>query len=89
MPIQFYPRAGQILMCEFTGFVVPEMVKPRPVIVVSPRLPQRSEIVAIVPARRAAWFGEGCLDKGYRLSCPVSVSRSSGFKSRITRQAAR
>jgi uncharacterized protein YifN (PemK superfamily) len=49
LAIKFYPRAGQILMCDFTGFVVPEMVKPRPVIVVSPRLPHRSEIVAIVP----------------------------------------
>lgn len=28
---------------------MPEMVKPRPVIVVSPRLPHRSEIVAVVP----------------------------------------
>lgn len=49
MAIGFYPRAGQLLMCDFTGFVAPEMVKPRPVVVVSPRLPYRSEIVAIVP----------------------------------------
>lgn len=41
-------------MCDFTGFVVPEMVKPRPVIVVSPRLPFRSEIVAIVPVSLTA-----------------------------------
>lgn len=41
-------------MCDFTGFVVPEMVKPRPVIVVSPRLPYRSEIVAIVPVSLTA-----------------------------------
>ena len=49
MPLGFYPRAGQLLMCDFTGFKVPEMVKPRPVVVVSPRLPRRSEVVAIVP----------------------------------------
>jgi uncharacterized protein YifN (PemK superfamily) len=49
MPLPFFPRAGQVLMCDFRGFVEPEMVKPRPVIVVSPRLPYRSEIVAIVP----------------------------------------
>jgi uncharacterized protein YifN (PemK superfamily) len=36
-------------MCDFSGFVPPEMVKPRPVVVVSPRLPFRAEIVAIVP----------------------------------------
>ena len=49
MPIQFHPRAGQILVCDFSGFVVPEMVKKRPVIVISPRLPQRGEIVMLVP----------------------------------------
>ena len=36
-------------MCDFSGFREPEMVKPRPVIVISPRLPHRSDIVAIVP----------------------------------------
>jgi len=36
-------------MCSFKGFQVPEMVKPRPVVVVSPRLPRRSEVVAVVP----------------------------------------
>lgn len=36
-------------MCDFQGFKVPEMVKVRPVMVVSPRLPYRSDIVAVVP----------------------------------------
>jgi mRNA interferase MazF len=49
MAISFYPRAGQILMCDFSGFREPEMNKIRPVIVISPRLPNRSEIVAVVP----------------------------------------
>ena len=49
MPIQFYPRAGQILICDFSGFKEPEMVKPRPVIIVSPKLPYRSEIATVVP----------------------------------------
>jgi uncharacterized protein YifN (PemK superfamily) len=49
MGLQFYPRAGQVLICDFSGFKEPEMVKPRPIIVVSPRLPYRSDIVAIVP----------------------------------------
>jgi uncharacterized protein YifN (PemK superfamily) len=49
MPLNFNPRAGQILVCNFDGFKVPEMVKPRPVVVVSPRLPHRAHIVAIVP----------------------------------------
>jgi mRNA interferase MazF len=49
MAIDFHPRAGEVLMCDFRGFKEPEMVKPRPVIVISPRLPYRSEIAAIVP----------------------------------------
>lgn len=49
MAISFYPRAGQVLICDFSGFVAPEMVKPRPIVVVSPRLPYRSEIVTVVP----------------------------------------
>lgn len=49
MALTFYPRAGQVFMCDFLGFKEPEMVKPRPVIVVSPRLPHRSHIVALVP----------------------------------------
>lgn len=36
-------------MCDFSGFKEPEMNKVRPVIVTSPRLPNRSEIVAVVP----------------------------------------
>jgi mRNA interferase MazF len=54
MPLTFYPRAGQMFVCDFTGFKVPEMVKPRPVIVVSPRLPYRSDIVAVVPTSTTA-----------------------------------
>jgi len=49
MAISFYPRADQVLMCDFSGFVPPEMNKVRPVVVTSPRLPNRSEIVSIVP----------------------------------------
>jgi uncharacterized protein YifN (PemK superfamily) len=54
LPIQFYPRAGQILVCDFSGFKIPEMIKPRPVMVVSPRLPHRGEIVSIVPISTTA-----------------------------------
>jgi len=37
MAIPFVPDAGEVLMCDFTGFQPPEMVKVRRVIVVSPR----------------------------------------------------
>lgn len=38
MAIKFSPKAGQIIWCDFTkGFIEPEMVKKRPVIVVATR----------------------------------------------------
>ena len=66
MSLGFFPRAGQIYMCDFSGFKEPEMVKPRPVIVVSPKLPYRSEIVAVVPISLTAPIHE--LPFCYRLS---------------------
>jgi uncharacterized protein YifN (PemK superfamily) len=35
MPITFHPDLGQVLYCDFTGFEEPEMVKNRPVVVLS------------------------------------------------------
>ena len=49
MAITYFPRMGEVLMCDLSGFQPPEMCKVRPVIIVSPRLPDRSEIYAIVP----------------------------------------
>lgn len=48
MAITFHPRKGQILMCDFSiGFKEPEMVKKRPVIVISPPMEGRSNIVTV------------------------------------------
>jgi mRNA interferase MazF len=50
MPLRYHPRPGQILMCDFSkGFVAPEMVKTRPVVVLSPTMEGRQNIVTIVP----------------------------------------
>jgi mRNA interferase MazF len=49
MPIPFFPRMGQVLIGNFSDLSEPEMTKIRPVIIVSPRLPYRSELVAVVP----------------------------------------
>ena len=47
MPITFHPKPGMILMCDFsTGFKPPEMVKKRPVVVLSK---PRQQLVTIVP----------------------------------------
>jgi len=50
MPLRYQPRPGDIFMCAFPEcFDVPEMVKTRPVIVVSPQLPGRRDLVCVVP----------------------------------------
>lgn len=49
MALQFFPRAGQVLVADFTDLREPEITKIRPVIVISPKLPYRSDLVAIVP----------------------------------------
>lgn len=59
MAIQFYPQPGTILICDFAGFVEPEMVKRRPVIVIGPRLRNRGNLVNIVPLSTAR-PGEMC-----------------------------
>jgi mRNA interferase MazF len=47
--ITFHPRIGQILMCDFTtGFVEPEMVKRRPVLVISSALSGRDSLATII-----------------------------------------
>ncbi len=50
MALTFHPAARTILICNFnTGFKPPEMVKRRPVIVVSPRLRKRDSLCSVVP----------------------------------------
>jgi uncharacterized protein YifN (PemK superfamily) len=51
MPIQFPVGPGTILRCDYSrgGFQVPEMIKARPAIVISPRLPHRDGLCTVVP----------------------------------------
>lgn len=50
MALMYYPSPGEILLCDYaTGFVEPEMTKRRPVVVVSPRLRKRGNLVGVVP----------------------------------------
>ena len=48
MPVTFQPRPGQVLICDFRGYEVPEMVKRRPVVVVA-RNRQNRSLVTVVP----------------------------------------
>jgi mRNA interferase MazF len=47
MAITFHPRPGTLLMCDFTGFKPPEMVKKRPVVVVSRSHRQLATVVPL------------------------------------------
>lgn len=53
MPLAFQPRPGAVVMCDFSGFVVPEMVKKRPVVVVA-RNRKNRQLVTIVPLSTTA-----------------------------------
>ena len=55
MAIQEHPAIGTVLMCDYeTGFIVPEMVKRRPVVVVSPRIMDRPGLCTVVPLSTTA-----------------------------------
>jgi mRNA interferase MazF len=54
MVLQFHPRAGTLLMCDFRGSVDPEINKRRPVVVVTPRLAHRDRLCMIVPTSTTA-----------------------------------
>ena len=50
MALTYHPQAGDIVLCDYsTGFSAPEMVKRRPVVIVSPRLRNRHNLVTVVP----------------------------------------
>ena len=54
MSIQYHPEPGTILICDFKGLSAPEMTKRRPVIVVSPRFKNRTNLCTIVPLSTTA-----------------------------------
>ena len=48
--LKFHPEPGTILICDYsTGFRLPEMVKKRLVITISPRLKRRDGLITVVP----------------------------------------
>lgn len=50
MAISYHPRPGEIFICTYPkDMKEPEMVKPRPVVAISPRLKYRTTLVTIVP----------------------------------------
>ena len=54
MPLTYHPGPGAIVICDFsTGFQPPEMVKVRPVVVISPRR-RTTQLVTVVPLSSVA-----------------------------------
>lgn len=49
MSLSYHPQTGTIVICDFHGFIEPEMSKRRPVIVVSPRYRNSYKLCTIVP----------------------------------------
>lgn len=51
MAIQYPVGPGTVLLCDYSkgGFLEPEMIKRRPAVVVSPRLPYRDGLCSVVP----------------------------------------
>ncbi len=51
MPIKYPVGVGTVLLCDYSrgGFQEPEMIKRRPAIVLSQRLPYRDGLCAVVP----------------------------------------
>jgi mRNA interferase MazF len=49
MAITFHPKQGTVLICDYSGFVLPEMIKRRPVVIVSPTSRKQQQLYTIVP----------------------------------------
>lgn len=50
MPLKFHPSRGMILMCNYsTGFILPEMIKNRPVVVITPRSRRQRQLCTVIP----------------------------------------
>ena len=55
MGIREHPAIGTVLKCTYgDGFMPPEMVKPRPVVVISPKITGRSGLCTVVPLSTTA-----------------------------------
>jgi uncharacterized protein YifN (PemK superfamily) len=54
MPITFRPKPGQVLYCDFTGYIAPEIIKTRPVVIISPAHLARPSLVTVVPLSTTA-----------------------------------
>ena len=48
-PLPYHPKQGEVLRCDYSGLVPPEMSKVRWVVVVSPKFLNRPNLCTVVP----------------------------------------
>lgn len=51
--LKYQPKAGSIVKCDFKGFIVPEIIKTRPVLVISSHK-SNSKLVTVIPLSATA-----------------------------------
>jgi mRNA interferase MazF len=49
LALTYHPDPATIVICDFRGYIEPEMIKRRPAIVLSPRMRTREGVCTIVP----------------------------------------
>lgn len=54
MTIKYPPNQGEILICDFSGSVEPEICKKRPVIVLTPRFRRIQRLLTVIPLSTTA-----------------------------------
>lgn len=53
MPLLYQPKPASIVVCDFRGFIVPEMVKVRPVVVLA-KHKHNAQLVTVIPLSTTA-----------------------------------
>ena len=70
MALLFPPRAGDIVLCRFPDCLEPpEMIKARPVVIVSPRLAERPGLCCVVPLSTTPPSPQ----RDYHLQIPIAL----------------
>lgn len=74
MALKFHPKVGSVVICDYqTGFKKPEMVKERLAVIISPRLPNRSELCTVVPLSSSP--PNGAIRYQCRIELPIEAPK--------------
>ena len=53
-PLPYHPKQGEVLRCDYSGLVPPEMDKIRCVVVISPKFINRPDLCTVIPLSTTA-----------------------------------